>query len=73
MTPRQGIKSGRSKLSRLLNEKNSRKLVEHCEQSPREDGAQGASYISGRRPSNLFKKSDFVLPVLKSPPESNTV
>ena len=65
--------SGRSKLSHLLSEKQSRKQVGYCEQSPRGGGAQGTSYINGRRPSNLIKKFDIVLSVLSNSPKNNTV
>ena len=68
MPPRQGIKSGRSKLRSLLSEMHSRKPVDQCEQSPR----RGTSFINGRRSSNLIK-SDVMFFVQSSPQKSNTV
>ena len=58
MPAKQGIKSGRCKLSRLLSEKRSGKPAEHCEQRPRGGGAQGTSYINGPELFNPIKKSE---------------
>ena len=58
---RQGIKSNRSKLRRLLSEKQSRKTVEHCEKGLCGSGAKSASIINGCKPSDVIKKSDVVL------------
>ena len=73
MPNKQGIKLIRNKLNRLLSEMHSRKSIEHCEQDLYGGGAQSANNINGHRPSNLVKKSDVVLFVQSSPPESNTV
>ena len=73
MPTRNGINANRSNLSRLLSEKHSKKRVEHCEQDLCGGGAQSASNINGRRPSDVVKKSDVVLFGQSSPPEGNAV
>ena len=57
----------------LLIEKHSRKPVEHCEQGFCGVGAQSASNIHDRTSSDLVNKSDVVLSVQSSLPESKTV
>ena len=61
-----GIKS-----SRLLNEKRNRNPIERCEQSFRQVGAKGTSFVNGSRPSDLIKESDVVLFVQSSPPQKH--
>ena len=45
----------------------------HCEQGLSGGGAQSASNINGRRPSDYVKESDIVLSFQSSSLESNTV
>ena len=73
MTTRQGIKSSRNKLGYLFGNKLSRKPVKHCLKALCQGGVQSTGYINDRRPSDLVKKSDVVLFIHSSQPESSTV